>query len=95
MKYRHGTVCLYDTWHQLSQEDAAPHAGKLVVLASNGKKATFEFMSSEFGGLPDKESLEGVLADPLDACYGKNKNREQGACTIVRPVITCINNVPW
>lgn len=62
---------------QVCEEDAAPHAGKLVVLASNGKKATFEFMSSEFGGLPGKESLEGVLADPLDACYGKSKNSDQ------------------
>ena len=58
-----------------------------MVLGSNGKKATFEFMSSEFGGLPAKESLEGVLADPLDACYGKSKNRDEGMHYVVRPAI--------
>jgi len=81
---------------QVCEDDTAPHAGRLVIQTSRSKKITFEFMSSDFGGLPANEALEAVLADPLHACFGVSNNREQvkgrvvfanrGRCSFVKKI---------
>lgn len=81
---------------QVCEKDTAPHAGKLVVQTSTGNKAVFEFMSSDFGGLPAQEALEGVLADPIHACFQTNNNRNavkgrvvfatRGRCSFVKKI---------